>query len=292
VWFVAPTVDIVHFEFLSLATLYPLAGETLGAPLVVSCRGHDLHTLELREPAERDAALDVLRNASAVHCVASEMAAEVTRLTGRSDGIWVNRPAVDVDHIRVRPPSTKPGPIRLLATGRLVWKKGFDYLLAALAQLARRGIAFHAEILGSGELHNYLRFSIGDLGLESSVKLVGGVAPADVLARMQQSDVCVLSSFEEGLSNAVLEAMASGLPIVTTNAGGMAEAVSDGVEGFVVPVRDADALADRISRLAVDPELRTRMGVAARARAEAEFSLRRQGDVFESMYRSIHGAAR
>jgi len=288
--FVDRKADLVHFEFLSLAAMYPLAREVLGSPLVVSCRGNDVHTLELRSVSERDAALECVRRADAIHCVSDEMASEIARLTGRREAVWVNRPAVETERISPRPPPSSSGPIRLLATGRLVWKKGFDYLLAALAKLARAGVEFHADILGDGELKNFMRFSIDDLQLERHVTLVGGVSSAEVLARMQSTDVFVLSSFEEGISNAVLEAMASGVPIVTTNSGGMAEAVTDGVEGFVVPVRDVSALAERIERLARDRALRLRMGHAARVRAQADFSIRRQVEIFETIYRTVSGA--
>lgn len=285
--FVALDADVVHFEFLSLGAMYPLVATVLDAPIVVSCRGRDVHTLELQPPAERAAAIACLQQASAIHCVSSEMAGEVQRLTGRSDGLWVNRPAVDTDVITPSKDRASAGPLRLVATGRLVWKKGFDYLLTALARCAARGIDFHAEILGDGELKKSLRFAIEDLGLADKVSLVGAVSSAEVLERMRAADVFVLSSLEEGISNAVLEAMASGLPIVTTTAGGMAEAVTDGCEGFVVPVRDADALAAAIAALAHDPQLRVSMGRAARERAELEFSITRQVETFEALYRSI-----
>ena len=289
--FVALDADIVHFEFTSIAVMYPLVRHLLGAPVVVSCRGSDIHTLDLRSGAARAATLACLTSADAVHCVSTEMADEVHRLTRREHGVWVNRPAVEADEISAPLRPRRPGPLRLIATGRLVWKKGWDYLLAALARLADRGIDFHAEILGEGELKNYVRFSIGDLGLARRVSLAGGVAPREVLARMQHADVFVLSSVTEGISNAVLEAMASGLPIVTTDVGGMREAVSDGVEGFVVPARDVSAFADRIESLARDPALRATMGRAARARAVAEFSLTRQLESFEAMYRAMHEEA-
>jgi glycosyltransferase involved in cell wall biosynthesis len=223
--------------------------------------------------------------------VSNDLAIGVARIAGRRNGVWVNRAAVDVDQITERRRTNSVGPMKLLATGRLVWQKGFEYLLCALARVAKRGVAFHAEIVGEGELFSSLRFSIGDLGLEKHVTLAGALTSSEVLARMQATDVFLLSSVAEGISNAALEAMASGVPVVTTAAGGMPEAVADGVEGFVVPVRDIAALADRITRLAADPDLRYTLGHAARLRAEREFSLARQADVFESIYRSIARAA-
>ena len=285
--FVEREADIVHFEFLSLGAMYPELRRYVACPIVVSCRGQDLHTLELRTPEERRPALDCLRQVDAIHCVSEEMAAEVLRLVGPRDGVFVNRPAVETSRIRQRPPTEAGGPLRILATGRLVWKKGFDYLLAALARVARAGVQFHLEILGDGELKDSLQFSISDLGLDAYVTLVGGVSSAAVLERLQSTDLFVLPSVEEGISNAVLEAMATGIPIVTTDAGGMAEAVTNGVEGFVVPVRDIPALASRIEQLIGDPQLRTAMGNAARSRALRDFSLERQVAVYEQAYGAL-----
>jgi colanic acid/amylovoran biosynthesis glycosyltransferase len=177
----------------------------------------------------------------------------------------------------------------LLSTGRLVWKKGFDYLLTALSTLARRGVEFEARIVGEGELFNVLRFSIEDLGLRDRVRLEGAMTSQQVLEQLQRTDVFVLPSVEEGISNAVLEAMATGVPIVTTNAGGMAEAITDGNEGFVVPVRDVEMLADRIEKLVRDPHLRASMGAIARQRAEREFSIARQVKGFEDIYEAVLG---
>jgi glycosyltransferase involved in cell wall biosynthesis len=86
-------------------------------------------------------------------------------------------------------------------------------------------------------------------------------------------DVSCLSSVHEGAPLTVLESMAAGLPIVSTRCGALADMVADGEEGFLVPVGDHVALADRLGRLADDPELRAAMGARARQRAESEYSI-------------------
>jgi len=290
--FVGRAADVIHFEFLGLAALYPLAGPLLGIPTIASCRGQDVHLLAIKQGAAHASQLAALRHASALHCVSRELASAVESLTGRKEGVWVNHGAVDVAAIQPQQRVRADGsPLQLLIAGRLVWVKGLDYLLAALAQLVRRGVSFRARILGEGELQTVLRFSIDDLGLKDHVSLVGGVTSAQVLDELGHTDLFVLSSLEEGISNGVLEAMASGVPVVTTRAGGMVEAVTDGVEGFVVPIRDPAALADAIARVAADEQLRARMGLAARDRAVRCFSIERQIDTFEKIYKSVAGAA-
>jgi len=286
---VARQFDVIHFEFLGLAAMYPLAREVTGARIVVSCRGTETHTLTQRPPAEQTAMLDVFRTADAVHCVSAHLAETMVGLAGPRSNVWVNRPALEVEKISPPDRRGRRGPLRLVTTGRLVWQKGFDHLLAALARLRDRGVAFHAEILGDGELRKLLAFSIGDLGLDAHVELVGAVSSREVLERMRDADAFVLSSHTEGISNAVIEAMAAGLPIVTTAAGGMPEVVTDGVEGFVVPVRDFEAMATRLEQLARDEALRIRMGDAARSRALRDHSIERQVSGFEEIYASLMG---
>ena len=289
--FVGRDVDIVHFEFLGLAAMYPLARELTGARIVVSCRGTETHTLSQRSAAEQQALLDVYRTADAVVCTSAELACAMTTLGGKRQNVHVSRPAVDVDAIRPVERSGRTGPLRVISTGRLVWQKGFDHLFEALARARARGVDVHAQILGDGELRSLLAFSIGDLGLAGKVELVGAVSSTEVTRRMSDADVFVLASHTEGISNAVVEAMAAGLPIVTTDAGGMTEIVTDGVEGFVVPVRDPDAIADRLAELARDEHKRLAMGAAARARAERDHSTARQSAEFDELYTALLGSA-
>ena len=286
--FCSPRPDVIHFEFLLGGAMYPLVGELAGVPTVVSCRGSDIHWFDLRDTRIQTSMLDCLRNAAAVHCVSSEIAALVQRLVGPRPGVWLNRPAVDTAQISPRTWAARaPDRLQILAVGVLSWHKAFDYLLAALARLRHRGIAFEATILGEGELLAPLRFSVTDLGLDGMVHLPGAVSPDRVLGYLQDADVFVSPSHNEGVSNAVLEAMASGVPVVSTRVGGMPEAIDDGVEGFLVPPRDIDAMAAAIERFARDRQLCATMGRAARARAVAEFSLDRQVETFERIYESV-----
>jgi len=279
--------DIIHFEYLGLAATHHASLAVASSATVLSCRGADLHLLDQVTEPKRSHYISQLQRVSAIHCVSQEMADEVHRISGRYQHVYINRPAVMVNEIQPKANYHAPARPLIISTGRLVWKKGFDYLLAAYAQLRKEGIDFHAQIFGGGILEQGLRRAIIKLELQDVVEFIGRLSPHEVLLRLQAADLFVLSSHEEGISNAVLEAMATGLPIVTTNAGGMSEAVQDGVEGFVTPVRQPWVLADRIKGLLLDPELRERMGRAARKRVEADFSLAKQSKQFEEMYNSI-----
>ena len=216
------------------------------------------------------------------------MACTVTHVSGRTEGLWVNRPAVPVNKIATKKAyNTNSAPV-IVTAGRLNWKKGYDYFLAALRRLKDAGIPFRAQIIGSGDLQAQIRFSIGDLDLLPEVKLVGRLKPDVVFDYLCKADIYVLTSHEEGISNAVLEAMAVGLPIITTAAGGMEEAVRDGLDGYVIPVRDIPALVEKLTALLGDSQLCERMGRSARERVEFEFTLERQAKVFSQMYEAAH----
>jgi glycosyltransferase involved in cell wall biosynthesis len=104
---------------------------------------------------------------------------------------------------------------------------------------------------------------------------------------LQGADAFLLSSLSEGISNAVLEAMACGLPVVTTDCGGMREAVTDGVEGFLTPLYDPGAMAGALEKLLLNHRLRTAMGAKARARAVAQFDLKDQIAAWAAAYDRI-----
>ncbi len=285
--FIGFQTELIHFEFLGLAVVYPLLGALLGVKTVVSCRGADLHLVEQYPIDKRNAYVDQLRSQTAVHCVSHEMAQEVARLSGRQNGLWVNRPAIEIERIIPRSERAPSDPPLIISIGRLVWKKGFDYLLNALAEVKRSGLAFRAEIVGAGPLEQQLRVGIATFNLENEVTLRGGLSAAQVASCLQQADIFALSSHEEGISNAVLEAMAAQLPVVVSDVGGMCEAVSDGTEGFVVPPRDYAALAERLILLVKDPALRLKLGKAGRQRIEAEFRIERQVNRFQQLYEAV-----
>jgi glycosyltransferase involved in cell wall biosynthesis len=104
---------------------------------------------------------------------------------------------------------------------------------------------------------------------------------------LQSAHAFLLSSLSEGISNAALEAMACGLPVVTTDCGGMREAVTDSVHGFVVPRRNPDAMAAALSRLIGNSPLRSSIGSQARERVLRDFTLNHQVDAFVRLYRSL-----
>lgn len=146
----------------------------------------------------------------------------------------------------------------VLYIGRLAPKKGVEYLIEAMTD-----VDAHLTIVGDGSERDQLEELAEELGV--SVTFIGEVPPSEVDQYYRDAEVFVLPSLEgEGMPNVVLEAMAWGLPIVATESGGLPSLIEDSTSGYLVPMRDPDTLADRISRLVNQPDLSKRIGEEGR----------------------------
>ena len=147
-------------------------------------------------------------------------------------------------------------PLRLATVARLVEKKGVEYAIRAVARLVAGGVDVEYSIVGDGPLRGAMVQLVAELGLSERVKIMGAMAHADVAALLARSHVMVAPSVTaangdmEGIPVAMMEAMASGLPVVSTLHSGIPELVRDGVTGYLVPERDTDALAAKLEYVA------------------------------------------
>ncbi len=194
-----------------------------------------------------------------------------------------------------------PRPVRLLALGRFDVTKGFDVLLRACALLRDRGLDFTltlagggGAVMGLGRMSARISQLRRDLDLEGRVRLPGLVSHNDLPHMLQEHDIfaapCIVhaSGRRDGIPNTVIEALAYGLPVVSTTVNALPEVVRDGETGLAVPPGDAPALADALARLADDADLARRLGRAGRRLAEEMFdperNSRRLADVFIAQY--------
>ena len=177
--------------------------------------------------------------------------------------------------LKAFPQTREPaGPLRVVLPARMLRDKGIVEFAGAARMLRSRGMAAQFLLAGMMDEANpagISRAELTQLQQESGVEWMGHVA--DMPALLASAHVVWLPSYREGLPKALLEACAAGRPIVTTDVPGCRDVVSDGVNGILVPVRDAAALADALQRLLGDAALRARMGDEGRRRAESEFDV-------------------
>ncbi|MEO1315007.1 MAG: glycosyltransferase [Pseudomonadota bacterium] len=178
----------------------------------------------------------------------------------------------------------REGPLRLLSVGRLVEKKGYNVLLAALSALPR-DLDWRFEHIGGGKLADALAAEAERRGLSDRIHWLGKRDQRDVIAALRRADLFLLPSRiagdgdRDGLPNVLMEAASQRLPIVSTAVSAIPEFIRDGREGLLVPPGDADALADAISRIAVDEALASGLAAAAYARLRDAFGMEAGMDI-------------
>jgi colanic acid/amylovoran biosynthesis glycosyltransferase len=266
----------VHAHFCSHPALVALVVHRLtGIPYSFTAHGSDLHVeRRMLEAKVRGAAFAVTVSEYNKRLMVDACGADAAR------SIHVIHCGADVDAFTARPPAPREGPVRLLCVASFEEVKGHRHLVDACALLRARGVDFVCDLVGYGPLRRDTEARIARLGLGDRVR-VHGAKPRPEVARMfREADVAVLASQptregkREGIPVVLMEAMASGLPAVSTRLSGIPELVEDGATGLLVPPADAAALADALERLARDPDLRRRMGQAGREKVTREFNLR------------------
>lgn len=229
--------------------------------------------------------LRMFQSCDAIALLTAESIDDFLRLGYPRSRIFANTNGVSTTRFSPGPPHAADGsaPLRVVFTGRLDPGKGLLDLLAVWPAVLRRvGRPLRLSLCGEGSQRDELQQTIEREGLQESVELRGRVA--DIVGELKAADLFVLPSYIEGNSNAVLEAMASGLPIVSTLAGGTPLLVGgEGYDWLVTP-RDRSALEERIVRLLCEPETRRRVGQAMLERARALFAI----DVIASRYASVY----
>jgi colanic acid/amylovoran biosynthesis glycosyltransferase len=167
----------------------------------------------------------------------------------------------------------QPESKRILYVGRLAAVKGIPILLESMVQIKVTHPNVHLTIVGDGPDRNMLEAMAANLQVADCIDFVGYKSQAEVRAYLQQSDIFVLPTFAEGLPIVFMEALASGVPVVSTQVAGNSDLVENGVNGYLVPPGDRVSLADRIQMLLSNAELRNQFGAAGRAKVEAEFNI-------------------
>ena len=283
----AEGIDHVHCHFANHPALAGFIVHRLsGIPYSFTAHGSDLHVDRTMLPAKVDEA--------AFAVTISEDNRRLIEATcgPRSAGkVEVIHCGVDVQAFQ--PVERRPGPaLQIVAVGTLHEVKGQVHLVDACKLLADDGIDVHCRFIGDGPDREALASRIADAGLTGRVELSGRMTSDDVARVLAESDVLVAPSAptrsgkREGIPVVLMEAMATGLPVVASRLSGIPELVEDGVSGLLVPPADPAALAAALRRLADDPGLRTRLGAAGRDTVLRDFDVARNSQTLLARIRT------
>lgn len=293
--------DLIHCHF-AVDGVYalPLA-RGLGVPLVVTIHGFDVNLTDKALLASRRPALlnyrlfrGQLQRSGAVFLCVSEFIRRQALARGFPEAqTRLHYLGIDVEKLS---PNDEPAtPNLIVQVGRLVEKKGVRYLIDAVARLRAGGVDAELVIAGEGPLRAELEAHAEASGAGAHIRFLGSTPHAEVIAWMRRAAVVCVPSVTattgdaEGLPTVVLEAAALGRPVVACDNGGTAEAIVHGVTGFVVKERDVEALSQALAPLLLQAQMRSQMGVAARAHILAHFDMRTQTARLEDVYDERRG---
>ena len=270
----------VHFGG-AVATVGMLTAQAWQVPWSVTLHGpdefFDQEDFYLRQKIE---------SAAFVVCISDFCRSQVLRIAPahEAERLEVVRLGVDCQALQPSAGDREPGPVRLVCTGRMVSAKGHRILLEALAPLVASGVEMTCTLIGDGPERKDLEAMCAAMGIAAQVRFLGAMAHGPTLAEVAKADIFVLASFAEGLPVALMEAMALGVPCVSTTIAAIPELIRDGQNGLLVPPSNPEALREALQRLVADEDLRREFGKAARETAAAEYNLSTNLDLLAGVF--------
>lgn len=282
--------QVLHIYYGHKAAKFLPMVEAWNGPLVVSFHGVDA-TATAYKGLYAEALPALFARSTLVLARSQSLADRIQDLGCPPQKIRLNRTPIPLQDIprRIRT-APEHGEWVFIQACRLIPKKGLLTALAAFSEFVRHWPRAHFVIAGDGPQRGVLQSKIAELSLHQHVTLAGWVTPLELMRRFDSAHVFVhpseitSSGDQEGVPNAMLEAMAAGLPVVATTHGGIPEAVTDGSEGLLVPERSPARLTEAFLRLAGDREMFARFSAAASAKVESTYGLPRSIAALEDCY--------
>ncbi len=280
--------DWLHFGFTTLTIGKENVAKAIGAKMATSMRGFDVSIFPLKHVGAYDSLWDKLDK---LHVISDDLYQVALSLGLPKEVPMVKiTPAIDTDkfgvtnNVRIED-RWQQGHVKILTVARLHWKKGLDYALAVMKKLSQKGLVFTYNIVGEGPELERLRFETNQYGLNDHVNFLGKKTPEEIAALMTSHLIYLQPSIQEGFCNAVLEAQASGLLCIVSDAEGLSENVLDQKTGWVLPKRDLEGMANEIMQIVeTSPSILNEVVSSAKQRIVEEFSVEDQVKQFIAFY--------
>lgn len=267
--------DYLHFGFATAALKREFVSQAIGAGMTVSGRGYDIGVYPL---LHQNIYSKIWNTVDKFHFVSHDLYKKAIKIGFKKEIPFqiihdtINKKFPFKEHL-----GHFQKILKITSIGRLHWKKGHEYSLTAIKKLIEKGIVLHLTIIGEGENRDEVLYTIHDLGLTSNVTLTGSLSHNETISILLNSDIYLQSSVQEGFGVGILEAQAAGLMVVASDAEGIGENIDHGKSGWIVPKRDASALANQILTIISLPLTeRKRVAQYAMYRVKENFNLEKQ----------------
>lgn len=286
--------DIVHCHFGPNGNLGALLKETgvFKGKLITAFHGYDM--TQYIEKNGENVYNHLFKKGDLFLPISKRWKDKLIKIGCDREKIIVHRMGINIKKFLFHPRKHgKDGKINLLTIARLVEKKGVQYGIQAVAQVLKRYPWIEYRIIGDGPLKTDLENLIKELNIGSNVKLLGWKQHEEIVTLMEESDILLAPSVtskngdQEGIPVVIMEALAQGLPVISTYHSGIPELVEDGVSGFLVPEHHVDSLANRLAYLIDHPEIWPEMGKAGRKHVEEYFNIDKLNDQLVKIYQQL-----
>jgi colanic acid/amylovoran biosynthesis glycosyltransferase len=287
-------VKLIHARFGVTGAELLNVKQALGIPMLTSFHGFDLPT-NVRTINKYDGRLERLfKEGTAFTVTSNNMKKILVEYGCPKHKIFVHHSGIDIEKFSYKKREfPEDGMITILSVGRLVEKKGMKYLIEAVHQVSQQYPQIRLRIVGDGNLRKELEAQVKQLKLENIVELLGETPHEDIIREMQQAHLFALASTtasdgnQEGIPNVLKEAMSTGLPVISTKHAGIPELVRDGRSGFLVPERDATAMAHSILHLIKNSDQWNKMSKIGRRTVKRLFNTQKQIEELDYIYNCI-----
>lgn len=274
--------DWLHFGYGTMALGRENIAKVIGAKMAVSFRGFDIGIYPIKYPN----CYELLFNkVDKIHIISDDLT-DLLYKNGLSKDIEIVKitPAIDTNFFKPSPKSQN-SILQISTIARLHWKKGLEHTIEALSLLKRDGIDFKYTLIGDGDEKERLLFAAYQLGIKENVKFAGKLPHQKVKKELEQTDIYLQYSVQEGFCNAVLEAQAMGVLCVVSDAEGLSENVLHNQTGWVVPKRKPELLAKKINEIInLSATEKERIRAYAIERVQHEFNIEKQQQEFLEFY--------
>lgn len=278
--------DRIHIQWAAFVHNRDLLFDLYPGKILVSLRGAHINYTPITTPEIKESYLRLFPKVHRFHAVSKAIAKEAEQYGATSNRIDVVYSFVTDELLQKEiQPKTEHAVLHVISVGRFFWKKGYEYALDALALLKERGVPFTYTLIAEGKIPASIIYQLHQTGITDRVRIINGLSHKDVLKEIEQHDVLLLPSVEEGIANVVLEAMATGTPVISSDVGGMKEIVANGINGYLVPPRDVNSMAETLVQFAaLNEEQRFAIAMRAKEAVSKQHNKQRFVNAFRQFY--------
>jgi glycosyltransferase involved in cell wall biosynthesis len=296
-WFTryAPVVlhlpTIFHIQWAKDVQYWMFLKEEFGLKMVLSLRGAHINYSPLADKVLANSYRKHFPKIDAFHAVSEAIGLEAQKYGANPSKIKVIHSLVSASTLNrfMVPEQRNVGVLKIISVGRHHWKKGYAIALEACKILNDQEIPFNYTIIAAGNIPEELIFQRHQLGLKDRVHFLDAMPQEEVFEAMQNSDVLLLPSLEEGIANVVLEAMAIGVPVISTDCGGMNEVVKNKETGWLVSTLDSHNILNAITDYRnTSFEKRNKMIYSAHELVKNKFNQEKSIEKFNQLYRKLN----